>query len=120
MRLRHRDKHPFWYSLFISQTPIIDEWGNETTEYKQTYSQPKLSFGNLSPSKGDTEADAFGSNIDYTNILLTETGKVPLVEGSRIWIDKKPTESHDYIVVAIAASPNFTKYALQKVEVRHV
>ena len=44
------DKRPLWYSNPVGEkTPVVDEWGNETGETSQTWSDPAKLMLNVRP-----------------------------------------------------------------------
>lgn len=104
MRTLIKNKRKFYYANFIESIPIIDEWGNETSEVKSVYDDPKLSYGNISASVGEEAIQVFGSLTNYSRtIALTNN---PLKEGCRIWFGIEPTLPHNYVVTKVADSLN--------------
>lgn len=160
MRLARKNKQPMKYAQFLAKYPKYytdDDWNlivdyttdegipiyrmleDDTMDY---YSDVKDMKANISESGGEAEAMAFGlSTSDYEAVLLYERGKIPLIEGTRIWVTspveyeyngqeveveledgrkvkvKTPDKtSADYYVVKIANSINFTRAVLKAVE----
>lgn len=119
MRTLHRNRKDFYYANYLGRTELTDEWGNLTGEQNITYSEPKLARGNISASRGISEADQFGVSVNYSKTLVVEED-LGLTETSILWIDVVPTDSqtpHDYVVVAVAKSINGISYAIRKVDV---
>lgn len=160
MRLSKRNQQPMKYAQFLAKYPRYDtddDWNliiDYTTDegipiYRMVeddimdyYSDTKDIEVNISESGGEAEAMAFGlSTADYEAVLLYERGKIPLTEGTRIWVTspveyeyngqeveveledgrkikvKTPDKtSADYYVIKIANSINFTRAVLKAVE----
>ena len=120
MRTLHRNKQEFYYANYAGRTETVDEWGNYTGEYKITYSEPKRARGNISASRGASEADQFGVSVNYNKTLVPEED-LGLTETSILWIDTVPENSetpYDYVIVEIAKSINGISYAIRKVDVQ--
>lgn len=160
MRLARKNQQPMKYSQFLAKYPRYDtdnDWNliiDYTTDegipiYRMVeddimdyYSDTKDIKVNISESGGEAEAMAFGlSTSDYEAVLLYGRGKIPLEEGTRIWVTspveyeyngqeveveledgskvkvKTPDKtSADYYVIKIANSINFTRAVLKAVE----
>lgn len=124
MRTLLRNQTDFYYALLESQTPILDEYGNETSEMHSNFSAPVQAFANISPSRGTLDLDAFGINADYTKTLVTDDLTIPIDKSSILWIDIEPDEfgeagdiKHNYVVVAVAKSLNSVTIAVKEVNV---
>lgn len=131
-----------YYALYKESEPIyvldengekiisyIDEDGNiyyeETGEVRNFYDKPVEFFGNISLSGGESEAVEYGLDLSqYSAILVTAKGLIPIDETSRIWYTTEPVIkedgtidefSADYTVVKLSPSLNTDKYILQKV-----
>ena len=84
------DKRPLWYSNPVGdKTPVVDEWGNETGETSQTWSDPAKLMLNVSPPTGSAEANPFGAFTDYSYVVSSSSKKhnTPLYEGTRLVSD---------------------------------
>ena len=140
MRMAKKNKQKMWYSLLVHDVPIYetDENGNvvyieidgkpvpvETGETEDAFSAPVEFMGNITLSGGESEAVEYGVDLaQYSAILITDKGLLPIDETSRIWhttapivnIDGTANEfSADYTVVKVNKSLNVDKYVLQKV-----
>lgn len=68
------DKRPLWYSNPVGEkTPVVDEWGNETGETSQTWSDPAKLMLNVSPPTGSAEANPFGAFTDYNYVVSSSS-----------------------------------------------
>lgn len=129
-----------YYSLFEGDLPVyeLNDDGSikhieidgemipvETGETRLTYSTPVVFDGNIMPSGGRAEAEAFGLNVgDYEAVLVVEKNKIPITETSKIWHETVPVYNEDgtvnyfeadYTIVKPSLSINSVKYALKKV-----
>lgn len=112
------DKRPLWYSNPVGEkTPVVDEWGNETGETSQTWSDPAKLMLNVSPPTGSAEANPFGAFTDYSYIVRSSSRKhnTPLYEGTHVWFQTDVSKPFNYIVVKVAAHITDTLYALKEV-----
>ena len=136
------DKRPLWYSNPVGEkTPVVDEWGNETGETSQTWSDPAKLMLNVSPPTGYAKANPFGAFTDYNYVVSTPRKKRrnwflngysklasrdilgssnklnnnSLCEGSHVWFGVKPDMPYNYIVVKVAEHITDTLYALEEV-----
>lgn len=140
MRMARKNMQKMYYALLLGEQEVpvrddegniiidyTDEEGNEypRTEMRITYSDPVEFFGNITLSGGESEAVEFGLNMgDYSAVLLTAKGLLPIDETSRIWRSTEPTKneygttdefSADYTVVKCSPSLNVDKYVLKAV-----
>lgn len=112
------DKRPLWYSNPTGEKiPIVDEWGNETGEASNEWSEPAKLMLNVSPPTGTAEASPFGVFTDYSYVVSSSSKKhnTPLYEGTRVWFNTEPTKPFNYIVVKVAEHITDTLYALKEV-----
>lgn len=128
MRGLNRNKRPFWYATYQSKAPYVDEWGNTTTEYTVTYSNPTKVWGNISPEKNTDTVAIFGTDLRYDRVICLANESFPIDENSVLWVDNVPvidsetgaTETPwDYVVSKIARSINGVNIAISKVDVSH-
>ena len=124
MKALFRNKQVFWYANIQSQTPLTDEYGNETGEVEITYSEPVQFSANISAARGTADLDAFGINANYSKTICTDCLTVPIDKSTILWIDSVPDENgeagtikHDYVVVAVAKSLNSLTIAVKEVSV---
>nr|DAP77311.1 MAG TPA: hypothetical protein [Caudoviricetes sp.] len=112
------DKRPLWYSNPVGgKTPVVDEWGNETGETSQTWSDPAKLMLNVSPPTGSAEANPFGAFTDYSYVVSSSSKKrnTPLYEGTHVWFQTDVSKPFNCIVVKVAEHITDTKYALKEV-----
>lgn len=140
MRCLNRNKSTFFYALYLGKKPIVDEDGNESGEYQTVYSEPVQMDANISPANGSTQAEPFGSSVQYDKVIVTDDTECPIDEQSVLFIDNVSdavlhdeygtilcTETDaplqirdfqfDYIVKKVARSQNSVSYAISRVDV---
>ena len=71
MRNLLRNQQPVFYKLYEGQEEIVDEWGNPTGSYVPIYSELKSTMLCVSPNKGNSEVEQFGSLEDYDRTATT-------------------------------------------------
>ena len=117
MRDLIRNKRSLWYAIPVGNTPILDEYGNDTLEVEVEFSSPLPFQANVSANVGQEAIEVFGSQTNYSR-TVSISGECPLVEGSRVWFGIEPNEqatNHNYTVVRMADSKNGYLVALREV-----
>lgn len=140
MRCLDRNKSTFFYARYVGKKPIVDEDGNESGEYQTVYSEPVRMEANISPANGSTQAEPFGSSVQYDKVIVTDDTDCPIDEQCVLFIDNvSDTVLHDeygnilctetdvplqirdfqfdYIVKKVARSHNSISYAISRVDV---
>ena len=138
MKTLKRNLKPFYYCLFASAIPILDEYGNESGEQILTYEDAVLSHGNISQATGQSNTEQFGNLENYDKVIVTDDLNCPINENSVLFIDKAPEYTSvpnytatavttnassvsapvpDYIVRRVAKSINSVSIAVRKVTV---
>lgn len=117
MRSLGRNKRPIYYALYIKDEPILDEYGNETSESMPTYGEITELRCNVSGSSGSEAVEAFGSYTNYTRAVCVADNNCPLAEGAIVWFGVNTTKPHNYTVTRKADSKNGILYALQEIKV---
>lgn len=124
MKTLERNKRTFWYANISTQTPAVDEYGNKTGEVNITYGLPVSFEANVSAARGSSELDAFGINANYSKTIVTDNLTIPINKSTILWIDSEPDANgeagnvkHDYVVVAVAESPNSVTIYVKEVSV---
>lgn len=145
MRTLTRNKRPFWFCLYEDKIPIIDEYGNETSEYIIRYGTPTKMSANISPASGYAQTEQFGSLDNYDKVIVTDWVECPIDELSVLFIDKDveygeavtidyeesdtvlgddtatpvtvEVPLYNYVVVRVARSINSVSIAVRKVDV---
>lgn len=122
MRDLLRNQSLVYYKTVTGKEEIIDEDGNHTGLYDPIYSELKAMMISVSANKGTTEAEAFGTNLDYDKTLSTSNINCELDENTILWIDADPTsdinpDPYNFIVRRKAKSINQVLYAIKQVDV---
>ena len=125
MKTLKRNKIRIHYANYLDKTPLKDEYGNLTGEYKVTYGNPVAVMANVSAARGEATTRQFGEDVSYDRIIILDDPTFPIAETSILWIDTPPeiTEEgtiktpHDYIVKQVATSLNSVSIAVSKVNV---
>ena len=123
MKALERNKQKIYYANYLGKTPITDENDLFTGEYEVTYTEPIEVKVNVSASRGEAYLDLFGTNLNYTNTIVTDKD-LGIDENSILWVGKVAYQGsvitpHNYIVVSIAKSLNSVVYAIRKVDVEN-
>jgi len=119
MRTLDINKQPIYYALQEGKTPIVDEYGNKTGEYKIQYSEPVAARVYVSAAKGKSIATVFGITERYDRLLITDDVNIPITETSILWVGIDPANAvpHNYTVVQVAESLNNILFSIRKVRV---
>ena len=123
MKALERNKQKIYYANYTGRSVITDENGLETGEYEITYSEPVEVKANVSASRGEASLDLFGTDLNYTNTIVTDKD-LGIDENSILWVGKEAYQDsvitpHNYIVASIAKSLNSVVYAIRKVDVEN-
>lgn len=123
MKALERNKQKIYYANFNGKTKVLDENGLFTGEYEVTYTEPVGIKVNVSASRGEAYLDLFGTDLNYTNTIVTDKD-LGIDENSILWVGKEAYQGsvitpHNYIVVSIAKSLNSVVYAIRKVDVEN-
>ena len=126
MRTLNRNKIRIYYANYLGKTPLQDEYGNMTGEYKISYTNPTEVCANVSAARGEATTRQFGDDERYDRVIVLEDPKFPATVTSVFWIDTLPeiagdgstVTPHDYIVKQVATSLNSVSIAVSKVNVR--
>jgi len=126
MKTLSRNKREFYYAYYESKTSVVDDYGNETGEYKITYSKPLKAYAYISSATGIAQTEIFGGveNYDKTIVLSHLIGHIDA--NSVLWVDTLPqlkidgsTDTpYDYVIKKIAESVNGVSIAISKVKVQ--
>lgn len=118
MRSLLRNQQPVFYKLYEGQEEIIDQYGNPTGSFIPKYSDLKSVMLCVSPNKGSSEVEQFGSTEDYDRTMTTADPKCPIDENAVLWVDGADTDGPwNYIVKEVGRWKNSTQYAIKKVTV---
>jgi len=124
MRTLERNKQSFYYAVYLGEKEIIDDYGRHTAEYTTSYSAWKPFKANISPAKGESEAELFGTDVQYDRVFVTDDINCPIDENTVLAIDIAPNVREtadvlpifDYVVTKKAKSLNVISYAVAKVK----
>ena len=114
-----------WYSLMEGYESAVDENGDYTGEPAEIYGKVEKTRANISPSRGTSDEDYFGADLQYSNTLSTAKMNLGIDERTILW-DEKPEldangapadpQSAKYRVVAIARGHYQVHYALRQMD----
>jgi len=116
------NKRPLWYALYDGTEMVTDSNGYMTGEKRVCYKAPVKMDANISAAKGYSEAEVFGTDLQYDRVIVTCDMDCPIDETTVLCIDKEPTYSDgnllfDYVVKRVAKSLNVISIAVSKVAV---
>lgn len=118
MRNLKANLSPVYYKKLIGQEEIIDQWGNATGNFTPLYSELKTAMLSISPNKGNTEREQFGTLADYDRTMTTADTTIDIDEDSILWLDGKSViEPHNFIVKKRAPWKNSVQFAIKEVNV---
>lgn len=133
MRCMNRNKVTFYYALYESREPIMNQYGKPSGQHKVIYGNPIEEYANISAAKGETQTRQFGENESYDKVIVMDLGTLSIDEYSILWVDTEPQLNedgslavndkgevitpHDYVVKKVAKSLNNVSIAISKVTV---
>ena len=125
MRMLTRNKIRIFYANYHAKTPLKDEYGNLTGEYKVTYDNPVAVMANVSAARGESTTRQFGEDESYDRIIVLDDPKFPITATSILWIDTLPEITgngsthtpYDHIVKRVAPSLNSLSIAVSRVSI---
>jgi hypothetical protein len=118
MRALLRNKVEFYYSVYKGKEPQVDEYGNQTGEYKIIRADPIRCEANISAAKGEISTRQFGESETYDKVIVLDDINTPIDEYTVMWVDSLDiTKPYDYIVKKVAKSLNSVSIAINKVDV---
>lgn len=118
MRNLQRNLEPVFYKLYMGEEEIIDSYGNSTGIYYPIYSELKSAMLCVSPNKGTSEVNMFGSFADYDRTMTTADTSCDIDENAVLWVGKADTDGPwNYIVKRVAPWKNSISFAIQQVAV---
>lgn len=118
MRSLLRNQQPVFFKLYEGEEEIVDEYGNPTGSFLPVYSSLKSAMLCVSPNKGNSEVQQFGSLEDYDRTMTTADTKNAIDENAVLWVDGANTNGpYNYIVKRRAPWKNSVQFAIQQVKV---
>ena len=101
MRSCEKNKRTIFYAKFLSSEPILDEFGNDTLEVNQIYSEPVELKVNYSSNVGEDSTKVFGNLTNYSRTLAIVGSECPLNEHDIVWINKDVSTKANYEVLKV-------------------
>lgn len=118
MRSLLKNTQPVFYKLYEGQEEITDQYGNSTGQYTPIYSDLKSALLCVSPNKGTSETEQFGTLEQYDRTMTTADTKCEIDEKAVLWVDGADTDGPwNYIVKQRAPWKNSISFAIAKVNV---
>lgn len=118
MRSLLRNQQPVFFRLYKGQEEIVDQYGNATGSYVPVYGELMSAMLCVSPNKGSTESEQFGTLVDYDRTMTTADTSVLIDEDAVLWIDGADTNgAWNYIVKKRAPWKNSVQFAISRVSV---
>lgn len=118
MRDLRRNLSTVYFKLYEGQEEIVDEYGNATGSFAPKYGALQTARLCVSPNKGSSESDMFGSLEDYDRTMTTADVNCAIDENSILWLDGQPTDvTHNYIVKRKSRWKNSVTFAIKRVTV---
>lgn len=118
MRNLRRNVQPVFYKLYEGEEEITDQYGNSTGQYLPVYSELKSAMLCVSPNKGTSETEQFGTLAQYDRTMTTADVNCEIDETAVLWVDGADTEGPwNYKVVQRAPWKNSISYAISQVSV---
>ncbi len=118
MRSLKKNQQTVYFKPFITETEIVDEYGNLTGEYEPVYGALESVDICVSPNKGNYTVEQFGGFEDYDRTMLTADTSVPITEQTVLWIDGADTnDAYNYVVTKRAPWKNSIMFAVKQVDV---
>ena len=118
MRNLRRNLQPVYFKLYEGAQEIIDEYGNPTGSYLPAYGQLRSALLCVSPNKGSSEVEQFGSLEDYDRTMTTADTACEIDEGAVLWLDGADTAGpYNYTVKRRAPWKNSICFAVKRVAV---
>lgn len=118
MRNLKRNQDPVFFRLLVGQEEIVDEYGNVTGSFIPVYGEMQAFMGCVSPNKGATEAEQFGTDADYDRTITTADPALPIDENTVLWLDGIDTRGpYNYIVKRVARWHDSLQLAVKRVDV---
>jgi hypothetical protein len=107
-----------FFKTYEGETEIVDQYGNATGSFIPTYSEVKSAMLSVSPNKGNSEVEQFGSLLDYDRTMTTSDTGCEIDEDSVLWLDGADTDGPwNAIVKRRSPWKNSVSYAIKNVTV---
>lgn len=117
MRSLKKNQQPVFYKLYEGLEEIYQN-GYPTGNFIPKYSELKSAMLCVSPNKGTSETEQFGSIESYDRTITTADTSLDIDEDTVLWVDGQDVEGPwNYIVKEVARWKNSLQYAIAKVDV---
>lgn len=123
MKLLKRNLQEIKYALYEGKAVILDDDNYESGEKGVAYSAPVSLECSVSPARGTTMLELFGTMESYDRVIITSDMECPIDEESILFVDVPALSDpatgaylYDYVVKRVAKSLNFIAYAISKVD----
>lgn len=104
--------------MYEGQEEVKDQYGNSTGQYIPKYSDLKSAMMCVSPNKGTSETEQFGSFEEYDRTVTTVDASLDINEDAVLWVDGADTDGPwNYVVKAVARWFNSLQLAIAQVDV---
>lgn len=118
MRNLRRNTQRVYYRPYLGEEEIFDQYGNSTGSYVPLYGEMESVDICVSPNKGATETEQFGSLLEYDRTMTTADTSVKIDENSVLWVDGADTNGPwNYKVNRRAPWKNSVQFAISQVTV---
>ena len=118
MRSLRINQQPVFYKLYEGEEFLKDPYGNDTGSPIPKYGPLKSAMLCVSPNKGTSETEQFGSFEDYDRTMTTADVHCEIDENAVLWIDDADTDGPWNAIVKLRAPwKNSISYAIQHVNV---
>ncbi len=109
---------PVFYRLYERDEEIVDQYGNSTGNYRPIYGDLKSAMLCVSPNKGTSETEQFGSFEQYDRTATTADTTLDIDENAVLWVDGADTDGPwNYVVKKVARWKNSIQLAIAQVKV---
>lgn len=109
---------PVFFKNLIGTEELVDEFGNSLGSYLPIYSELKSAMLCVSPNKGSSEVEQFGSTEEYDRTMTTADTSIDIDENAILWVDgTDPDGPYNYIVKLVARWKNSAQFAIRKVSI---
>lgn len=118
MRNLRRNLQPVFYKLYLGQEEIVDEYNNPTGSFIPKYGPLQSAMLCVSPNKGSSEYNQFGTLLDYDRTATTADTSCDIDEDAVLWVDDADTDGPwNAVVQRVGKWKNSISYALKTVSV---
>ena len=118
MRSLLRNQQRIFYKKLEGEEELVDQYGNSTGTYVPVYGELRSALLCVSPNKGNTEGEQFGTLLDYDRTMTTSDATLDIEETSVLWVDGADTNGPwNYRVTKRAPWKNSIQFAIKQFSV---